>query len=106
MKTTILKIHFFNLALLLVLGMLISPVSAFAQDASQDTVGEVQDNSSSFNDSVQFDDMEPIFYEATEEEEPASASGESSGIILYVGIAVVLIVILIVLKRVGKKKSA
>ena len=46
-----------------------NPVQVIAQDANADTVEAVQDNSSSFNDSVQFDDMEPIFYEAAEDEE-------------------------------------
>ena len=78
--------------------------SVQAQDAEKDTVEAVQDNSSSFNDSVQFDDMEPIFYEASDDEEE-SASESGSNLMLYGGIAVVLLIILIVLKKVGKKKS-
>ena len=109
MKTTILKLLTFSFVFLFIFGTVVSPLAAFAQDAEdaeKDTVEAVQDNSSAFNDSVQFDDMEPIFYEAAEEEaEPVSESGSS--IFLYVGIAIVLIVILVVLKRVGgKKKSA
>jgi len=101
MKATFLKLLSTSFLLLFVLGMVFSPVSVQAQDEDSVTV---QDNSSSFNDSVQFDDMEPIFYEAVEEEvEPAS--GGDSNIMLYAGIAVVLLVVLIVLKKVGKKKS-
>lgn len=104
MKTTFLKLLSLSFLFLFVFGMIISPIAAIAQDAEKDTVEAVEDNSSSFNDSVQFDDMEPIFYEATDEEaEPISEGGSS--IMLYVGIAVVLVVVLIVLKRVGKKKS-
>ena len=84
--------------------MIVSPLQTVAQDADKDTVEAVQDNSSAFNDSVQFDDMEPIFYEAADDEEEPAAEG-GSGIVLYVGIAVVLIIVLIVLKRMGKKKS-
>jgi len=104
MKTTLLKLLTLSFLFLFVFGMVVSPFAAIAQDAEKDTVEAVQDNSSSFNDSVQFDDMEPIFYEAAEDEaEPASAGGSS--IWLYVGIAVVLVIMLIVLKKVGKKKS-
>jgi len=104
MKTTLLKLLTLSFLFLFVFGMIVSPLAAIAQDAEKDTVEAVQDNSSSFNDSVQFDDMEPIFYEAAEdEEEPASEGGSS--IWLYVGIAVVLVAMLIVLKKVGKKKS-
>lgn len=105
MKTSFLKLFSLSFLFLFVFGMIASPLSAIAQDAEKDTLEAVQDNSSSFNDSVQFDDMEPIFYEAAEEEvEPASEGG--SGMFLYVGIAVVLIVILIVLKKVGGKKKS
>ena len=101
MKATFLKLLSTSFLLLFVLGMVLSPVSVQAQD--EDTVA-VQDNSSSFNDSVQFDDMEPIFYEAVEEEVEPASDGDSN-IMLYAGIAVVLLVVLIVLKKVGKKKS-
>lgn len=104
MKTALLKLITFSISLFFMLASIISPFSAFAQDAEKDTVEAVQDNSSSFNDSVQFDDMEPIFYEATEDEEqPPEENG--SGIILYVGIAVVLLVVLIALKKMGKRKT-
>lgn len=103
MKTASLKLFSISVIFLFLAGMTINSMVLFAQDAEEDTVEVIQDNSSSFNDSVQFDDMEPIFYEATEEEaEPASENG--SGIVLYVGIAIVLLIILIVLKRFGKKK--
>ena len=97
----------FGFVILFAVGMVLAPTTSFSQESgetAQDTVEAVQDNSSSFNDSVQFDHMEPIFYEATEDEEPAPESGTSS-IVLYVGIAIALLIILIVLKKVGKKKS-
>ncbi|MCG8306006.1 MAG: hypothetical protein MI975_01355 [Cytophagales bacterium] len=104
MKTILLKLRAFGFSLFFIFTMIVNPLTILAQDAEKDTVETVQDNSSSFNDSVQFDDMEPIFYEAAEEEaEPAGKSG--SGIFLYVGIAAVLIIVLIVLKKMGKRKS-
>ena len=106
MKATFLKFGALSILLVFLLGLVVAPLQSIAQDAAEDTTQAVQDNSSSFNDSVQFDDMEPIFYEADEDDEAASDSGSTSGIFLYVGIAVVLLVILIVLKKAGKKKSA
>ena len=105
MKTTLLKLLATCFVFLFILGMALNPIHAIAQDAEKDTVEAVQDNSSSFNDSVQFDDMEPIFYEATDDEEEV-ASEDNSNIILYAGIAVVLLVILIALRKVGKKKKS
>ena len=105
MKTTLLKLLTASFIFLFVLGIVLSPIHVMAQDTEKDTVEAVQDNSSSFNDSVQFDDMEPIFYEAAEDDDEVSVTDEGSGMMLYVGIAIVLIVILIVLKKVGKKKS-
>lgn len=104
MKKTFLKLLSISILFLFLFGILISPLTVIAQEAEKDTVEAAQDNSSSFNDSVQFDDMEPIFYEAAEDEEEPAAE-EGSGIVLYAGIAVVLIIVLIVLKRMGKKKS-
>ena len=104
MKATFLKLLSFSFLCLFMVGMIISPLAAIAQDADSDSVEATQDNSSSFNDSVQFDDMEPIFYEAADDEAETVAE-EGSGIMLYVGIAVVLVIVLIVLKKVGKKKS-
>lgn len=103
MKTTFLKLLSVSFVFLFVLGLALTPICATAQDADKDTVEAVQDNSSSFNDSVQFDDMEPIFYEAADDEEEASEGG--SNIVLYAGIAVVLLIVLIVLRKAGKKKS-
>ena len=62
MKATFLKLLSLSFLFLFTAGMIISPLSAIAQDADSDTAEAVQDNSSSFNDSVQFDDMEPVFY--------------------------------------------
>ncbi len=105
MKTTLLKLLSASFIFFFVLGLALNPIVTMAQDTEKDTVEAVQDNSSSFNDSVQFDDMEPIFYEASEDDEETSASDNGSGMMLYVGIAVVLLVVLIVLRRMGKKKS-
>lgn len=104
MKKTFLNFLSMSFVFLFVLGLALNPISALAQDADKDTVEAVQDNSSSFNDSVQFDDMEPIFYEAAEDEEETASEG-GSNIVLYGGIAVVLLIVLIVLKKAGKKKS-
>ena len=104
MKTILLKLLSASFIFFFVLGLALNPIVAMAQDTEKDTVEAVQDNSSSFNDSVQFDDMEPIFYEAAEDEEE-SVSENGSGMMLYVGIAVVLLVILLVLRKMGKKKS-
>jgi hypothetical protein len=80
---------------------------SIAQEATdQDTVEVIEDNSSAFNDSVQFDDMEPVFYEAADDEEVTSSeSGGTGNLWLYAGIAIVLVVVLIVLKKAGKKKA-
>jgi len=94
----------------------VSPVFVMAQEASeeaeQDTIEVVDDNSSAFNDSVQFDDMEPVFYEAADDD---NATDEGPSIMFYVtmaialwpyiGIAAVLIIVLIILRKVSKKKS-
>jgi hypothetical protein len=104
MKTTFLKLLSTGFVFLFILGLALSPINVLAQDAEKDTVEAVQDNSSSFNDSVQFDDMEPIFYEASDDEEE-TASKSWSNMILYAGIGVVLLIVLIVLKKAGKKKS-
>lgn len=110
MRRSFLKLIQSSLFLALVFGLLMSPAMVMAQDASDesdDSVEVVEDNSSAFNDSVQFDDMEPVFYEATDDEEKAADtdSGGMSGMLLYVGIAVVLIIVLIVLRKAGKKKA-
>jgi len=103
MKTAHFNLFSISFILLFVIGMIVMPLTTMAQEeVAQDTVEAIQDNSSSFNDSVQFDDMEPIFYEAADDNatpEPKS----SSGILLYVGIAVVLLIVLIALKRFSKK---
>lgn len=89
-----------------ILGLALTPMIANAQDDDKDKTEAAKDNSSSFNDSVQFDDMEPLFYEAKDDEKKEEVAAESgSGMMLYVGIAVVLIVVLVVLKKVGKKKA-
>ena len=109
MKATLLKLISVNLILFLMLGLTINPSIAVGQDAesqTEDTTSAIQDNSSSFNDSVQFDDMEPIFYEAAEDEAEESDSDGTGGMMLYAGIAVVLLVVLIVLRRMGRKKAS
>jgi hypothetical protein len=110
MRRSFLKLIQSSLFLALIFGLLMSPAMVMAQDASdesEDSLEVVEDNSSAFNDSVQFDDMEPVFYEATDDEDEAvdADSGGMGGMLLYVGIAVVLIIVLIVLKKAGKKKA-
>jgi hypothetical protein len=105
MKTTLLKILPACFALLIFAALMFSTEMTMAQETTEpDTTKAVQDNSSSFNDSVQFDDMEPIFYEATEDEAAEKpAEGGSSNLALYGGIIVALIIVLVVLKKVSKK---
>ena len=109
MRKSFFKLIQSSLLLTLVLGLLISPVVVAreaGQESEDDSVEVVEDNSSAFNDSVQFDDMEPVFYEAADDEEAtADSEGGMGGMLLYIGIAVVLIIVLIVLKKAGKKKS-
>lgn len=103
MKAILMKLFIASIAMVLFFG----PVVSVAQEAEaeKDTVEAAQDNSSSFNDSVQFDDMEPIFYEAAEEDEAVSDDGGFGGTALYGGIAIVLVIVLVVLRKAGKKKS-
>jgi Na+/H+ antiporter NhaC len=107
MKTSILKLIQASFFVAIVLALVVSPMMSIAQEATdQDTVEVIEDNSSAFNDSVQFDDMEPVFYEAADDEEVTSSeSGGTGNLWLYAGIAIVLVVVLIVLKKAGKKKS-
>jgi Na+/H+ antiporter NhaC len=107
MKTSILKLIQASFFVAIVAALVVSPMMSIAQEATdQDTVEVIEDNSSAFNDSVQFDDMEPVFYEAADDEEVTSSeSGGTGNLWLYAGIAIVLVVVLIVLKKAGKKKS-
>jgi Na+/H+ antiporter NhaC len=107
MKTSILKLIQASFFVAIVLALVVSPMMSIAQEATdQDTVEVIEDNSSAFNDSVQFDDMEPVFYEAADDEEVTSSeSGGTGDLWLYAGIAIVLVVVLIVLRKAGKKKA-
>jgi Na+/H+ antiporter NhaC len=107
MKTSILKLIQASFFVAIVLALVVSPMMSIAQEATdQDTVEVIEDNSSAFNDSVQFDDMEPVFYEAADDEEVTSSeSGGTGNLWLYAGIAIVLVVVLIVLRKAGKKKA-
>jgi Na+/H+ antiporter NhaC len=107
MKTSILKLIQASFFVAIVAALVVSPMMSIAQEATdQDTVEVIEDNSSAFNDSVQFDDMEPVFYEAADDEEVTSSeSGGTGNLWLYAGIAIVLVVVLIVLKKAGKKKA-
>ena len=106
MKTRIKKLFLMFIAAIFMISMAILPYAAIAQDAEGDTAAAVQDNSSSFNDSVKYDDMAPVFYEAEEDETTASAADSGYGDLwLYGGAVVVLLIILIVLRKKGKKKS-
>lgn len=109
MKTALFKILPACCTILLIVALSFHVEISLAQDtATSDTTKAVKDNSSSFNDSVQFDDMEPIFYEATEDDTAAEkpAENSSSGLALYGGIIVVLIVVLFALRKAGKKKPS
>ncbi len=107
MRTTFLQLIRASLVVAFIFGMTLNSSLVQAQEAEgtteQDSVEVIEDNSSSFNDSVQFDDMEPVFYEAADDT-PAVAEETKKGpnVMLYVGIAVVLIVVLVLLKRFGK----
>ncbi|NJN27749.1 MAG: hypothetical protein HC819_18170 [Cyclobacteriaceae bacterium] len=105
MKATLLKLISASFVFLLVFGMAQQPLNAQAPDSAevQQDSAVLEDNSSSFNDSVQFDDMEPIFYEAAEDDAVETAADNGSNIWMYVGIAVVLLIVLVVLKKVSKK---
>jgi Na+/H+ antiporter NhaC len=107
MKTSILKLIQASFFVAIVVALVVSPMMSIAQEATdQDTVEVIEDNSSAFNDSVQFDDMEPVFYEAADDEEVTSSeSGGTGDLWLYAGIAIVLVVVLIVLRKAGKKKA-
>jgi hypothetical protein len=94
------------LTFVLMFGMQASLNPAMAQETNElDSIEVIDENSSAFNDSVQFDDMEPVFYEAADDEE--ATTSESSGygsIVLYAGIAVALVFVLIVLRKSSKRK--
>jgi hypothetical protein len=107
MKTSILKLIQASFFVAIVLALVVSPMMSIAQEATdQYTVEGIEDNSAAFNDSVQFDDMEPVFYEAADDEEVTSSeSGGTGDLWLYAGIASVRVVVLIVLRKAGKKKA-
>ena len=74
------------------------------QDSTQ--VEERIDDSSAFQDSIKYDDMDPIFYEA--EEEVVVETESSGGTMKYViiaGILVVLVVIIGIVRKSSAKKS-
>lgn len=106
MRKAAFKVFQASILLALFFGLLLSPSILIAQqeDTTSQEEGVVQDNSSSFNDSVQFDDMEPVFYEAAKDTNTTVAEDNSRDIFLYAGIAVVLIIVLILLKKLGKRK--
>ncbi len=94
-----------TVAVILVIFLAISPLMVAAQDVATDTTEAVQDNSSAFNDSVKYDDMAPVFYEAEDDEQAQPATSGYGDIWLYAGAVIVLIIILIVLRKKGKKKA-
>jgi capsular polysaccharide biosynthesis protein len=96
---------------LLSLLIFVSLGMAVAQDASeanQDTATEERaDDSSAFQDSIKYDDMDPIFYEAEEEEAAPAAPEKSMNMGLIIGIvALVVIVVFILIRRSSKKPEA
>ncbi len=105
MKTQLKRFLSAAFAIILMTFVAVSPLVVTAQDAETDTTEAVEDNSSAFNDSVKYDDMAPVFYEAEDDDQAQPAASGYGDIWLYAGAVIVLIVILIVLKKKGKKKA-
>ncbi len=106
MKST--SIRFFGILVILLGLSFLSPIVSPAQEGqSTDTTSTVgqSDESSAFQDSVRFDDMDPIFYEA-EEDEPLmkqKSKGMSMTTIAIILVVVLGIIIILVKKFTGKK---
>lgn len=94
----------FSLLLFVSIGVVI----AQSGDNGSDTATEERvDNSSAFQDSIKYDDMDPIFYEAEEEEAAAPAQESpqiSTGLIIGI-VAVVVIIIIFLIRRGSSKKE-
>ena len=98
MKNNIILV-FSALAIFFVL-VFMAPVSSSGQDTqSGDTTAVIDqtDDSSSFQDSVQYDDMDPIFYEAEEDEPAIAQKSKGMSTATIAGIIVVVLGIIIVL---------
>ena len=107
MKRSIMR--FFEI--LIVAGMLMFtvPANMMAQSNTTSDTARVTgpaEESSAFQDSVRFDDMDPIFYEAEEDEPvPEKKSTGWSPVTIAIILVVVLGVIIILIKKfTGKKK--
>ncbi len=75
-------------------------------EADQDTVvTERADDSSAFQDSIKYDDMDPIFYEAEEVAAAPEAADNSMNMGLIIGIVALVVIIVIFLIRRSSKKS-
>ncbi len=102
-------IRFFEI--LAIAGALLFAAPAMVMSQSEpasDTanVNGPAEESSAFQDSVRFDDMDPIFYEA-EEDEPVTkqkSTGLSTTTIAIVLVVVLVIIIVLVKKFTGKKE--
>ena len=94
-----------GLAGLFVLLMLCMPLVTVAQDEAADTV-ESPSTSSSFQDSVRFDDMDPIFYQAEEAPAAPVVKKTNTGIIIAVVVVVAGIVLWLVRKSMAGKKAS
>ncbi len=103
-------IHVFGSLVIFVALVFMVPASSSGQDTQPGDTTAVMgqtDDSSSFQDSVQYDDMDPIFYEA-EEDEPAVAQkskGMSTATIAGIIIVILGIIIVLIKKFTGKKSS-
>jgi hypothetical protein len=93
-----------GISALLVFFMLSMPLLSVAQDQATDTTQQPS-TSSSFQDSVRFDDMDPIFYQAEEEPAQPVAKKNNTGIIIAVVVLAAAVVLWLVRKSAAKKKS-
>lgn len=100
--------RFFGILIISLVLLFLSPIVSPAQEGqSVDTTSAVEqsDESSAFQDSVRFDDMDPIFYEA-EEDEPVmkqKSKGMSMTTVAIILVVVLGIIVVLVKKFTGKK---
>lgn len=93
-------IHVFGALAIFIALVLMAPVSSSGQDTQAgDTTAVIDqtDDSSSFQDSVQYDDMDPIFYEAEEDEPTVAQKSKGMSTATIAGIIIVVLGIIIVL---------
>lgn len=102
-------IHVFGALVVFFALVFMTPAFSFGQDTKTgDTTAVVEqsEESSAFQDSVQFDDMDPIFYEAEADEPEIAQKSKGMSMATIVGIIVVVLGIIIVLiKKFTIKRS-